>query len=62
MSKEGKGKGTRGATKMNGLTKSSHQNRLPIQFDGVGNPIGPNRAQFVSYVGMLYNSNYYIYF
>ena len=53
MSKEGKSKGTRGATKMTGLTKSSHRNRLPIQFDGVGNPIGPNRVQFVSYVGML---------
>ena len=57
MGKEGKSKSTRGATKMIGLTKSSHRNRLNIQFDGVGNPIGPNRAQFVSYVGMLYDSN-----
>ena len=53
MGGEGKNKGTRGVTKMTGLTKSSHQNRLSIQFDGVGNPIGPNRAQFVSYLGML---------
>ena len=53
MSKEGKSKGTRGATKMTGLTNSSHRNHLNIQFDRVGNPIGPNRAQFVSYVGML---------
>ena len=53
MGKEGKNKGTRGATEMTGLTKSSHRNRLNIQFDGVENPIGPNRAQFVSYVGML---------
>ncbi len=53
MGGEAKNKGTRGATKMTGLTKSSHRNRLSIQFDEIGNPIGPNRAQFVSYVGML---------
>ena len=40
-------------TKMTGLTKSSHRNRLDIQFDEVGNPIGPNRGQFVSYLGMM---------
>ena len=53
MGKDRKNKGTQGATKMTGLTKSTHQNHLNIPFDGVGNPIGPNRAQFVSYVGML---------
>ena len=53
MGGEGKNKGTRGATEMTGLTKSSHRNRLNIPCDGVGNPIGPNRAQFVSYVAML---------
>ena len=53
MGKEEKSKGTRDAIKMTGLTKSSHQYRLNIQFHGVGNPIRPNRAQFVSYVGML---------
>ena len=53
MGGEGKNKGTRSAIKMTGLTKSSHRNRLHIQFDDVGNPIGPNRVQFMSYVGML---------
>ena len=46
-------KSTRGAIKMNGLSKSSHRNCLDIQFDEVGNPIGLNRAQFVSYLGMM---------
>ena len=54
MGGEGKNKGTPGATKMIGLTKSSHRNHLDIEFDDVGNPIGPNRVQFVSYVCMLW--------
>ena len=52
MGREGK-KGIWGATKMTGLTKSTHWNHLEIQFDEVGNPIGPNRAQFVTYLGMM---------
>ena len=45
--------GTRGATKMIGLTKSSNRNLLDIQFNEVGNPIGPNIVEFVSYVCMM---------
>ena len=52
MGGEGK-KGTRDATKMTGLTKVSHQNCLAIEFNECGSVIGPNRAQFVSYVGMI---------
>ena len=52
MGGEGK-KGTLGETKMTGLIKFSHRNHLDIQFNKVGNPIEPNRAQFVSYVGIM---------
>ena len=52
MGGEGK-KGTRSATKMTGLTKSSLRNHLDIQFNEVGNPIGPNKIQFVSYIGIM---------
>ena len=54
MGREGKNKGTQDATKMTRSTKSSHRNRLDIQFNDVGNPIGPNRVQFMSYIGMLW--------
>ena len=52
MDGEGK-KGTRGATKMIGLTKVSHRNHLEIQFNECGNAIVPNRVQFVSYVRLM---------
>ena len=52
MGGEGK-KSTRGATKMTTLTRLSHRNRLPIQFEELGNSIGPNKVPFTSYVGML---------
>ena len=52
MGGEGK-KGTQDVTKMTGLTKSIHQNHFDIQFNKLGNLIGPNRIQFVSYVGTM---------
>ena len=61
MGGEGKN-GTRGTTKMTGLTKVSHRNHLEIQFNERGNAIGANRVQFASYLGMIDYSNYYVYF
>ena len=50
-------KGRRG-TRLRELTLSrSGEQRIPIQFDAAtGNPLGPNKAQFKSYVALLARS------
>ena len=60
MATKGK-KGTCGETKMTSLTRLSHQNCFPIEFDERGNAIGPNKnaiPQLCRYV----NSNYHMCF